>query len=185
MNTTNRKLAIGVLLVVVAAGALFLLLRSRAPQPLEIGDKAIDFTVPRLGSGEVALKDYRHRVVVVNFWATWCPPCVEETPSLEKFAEQAKPYGVEVIGVSIDQDDAALRKFVRDYQLTYPIGRDPYQTVAGRYGTHLFPETYIVSRDGRVADKIISNFDWEDPRMLAYVRELAQPGKAEAGVPAR
>ena len=165
----------------VGAGILFSLLGSRPTRPLEIGDKATDFTVPGPDSGEVALASYRHRVVVVHFWATWCPPCVEETPSLEKFAEQVKPYGVDVIAVSVDQDKAALDKFIRDYRLTYPVGRDPYQTLAWRYGTHLFPESYVISRDGRVAEKIIGATDWQDPRLIAFVRELAYPGNAEAG----
>ena len=182
MVITNRaKLGLAGLLIIAAGVTGFLLLRRRAPAPLELGDKAIAFSVPRLDGGEIALKNYRGRVVLVNFWATWCPPCIEETPSLEKFAEQVKPYGVDVIGVSVDQDPAALAKFIHDYHLTFPIGRDPKQTLSWRYGTHLFPETYIIGRDGRVASKIISNIDWEDPRIISYVRDLAHPGEANSG----
>jgi len=174
MVITNRaRLGLGALLVAVAGSAAFFLLRSSAAAPLEIGDKAIDFTVPQLDAGEIALENYRQHVVLVNFWATWCPPCVEETPSLEKFAEQVKPYGIDVIGISVDEDPAVLEKFIRDYHLTYPIGRDPDRALSWRYGTRQFPETYIIGLDGRVASKIISNTDWEDPRMIAFVRDLA------------
>jgi len=178
--TDRAKLGLGVLLIIAAGVTGFFRLRRSTPAPLEIGDQAVDFTVPRFEAGEIALKDYRHRVVLVNFWATWCPPCIEETPSLEKFAEQVKPYGIDVIGVSVDQDPAALAKFIRDYHLTYPIGRDSQQTLSWRYGTHLFPETYIIGRDGRVASKIISNIDWEDPRIISFVRDLAHPGQANS-----
>jgi cytochrome c biogenesis protein CcmG, thiol:disulfide interchange protein DsbE len=178
MIITNRaRLGLGGLLLIAVGVTGFFLLRRAAPVPLELGDKAVDFTVPRLDGGEIALRNYRGHVVLVNFWATWCPPCIEETPSLEKFAEQVKPYGVDVIGVSVDQDPAALAKYIKDYHLTYPIGRDPSQALAWRYGTRLWPETYIIGRDGRVASKIISNTDWEDPRMISFVRELAEGSK--------
>jgi len=176
MIITNRaKLGLGVLLMVAVGIAALFILRRGGSAPLAIGDQALDFTVPRLGAGEIELKNYRNHVVLVNFWATWCPPCIEETPSLEKFAEQVKPYGVDVIGVSVDQDPAALAKFIQDYHLTYPIGRDPNRTLSWRYGTRQFPETYIIGRDGRVASKIISNIDWGDPRIISYVRDLAHP----------
>jgi len=184
MVVSNRGLGLAVLLTVAAGAGCFFLIRRAAPAPLEIGDPAVDFTLPRLDSGEIALKDYRHHVIVVNFWATWCPPCIEETPSLEKFAEQVKPYGVDVIGVSVDQDPEALEKFIRDYHLTYPIGRDPNRTLSLRYGTRQFPETYIISRDGRVTSKIISNIDWQDPRIISFVRDLAHPGDATANAAA-
>ena len=115
---------------------------------------------------------------MLNFWATWCPPCVEETPSLERFAEKAKPLGVVVLGVSVDTDLEALQKFVADYHLTFPIARDPSRALPARYGTFQFPETYILDRNGRVAEKIISNDDWDDPRMLSFVEALARPGQA-------
>jgi len=117
---------------------------------------------------------------VLNFWATWCPPCVTETPSLEDFAKRVKPLGVEVVGASEDTDPAALTAFIAKYGLTYTIAHDPGRALATRYGTLQFPETYIIDKDGRLAEKIISNTDWDDPRMLAYVRELAQPDRTQA-----
>ena len=81
--------------------------------------------------------------------------------------------GVTVIGVSVDQDRAALEKFVSDYHMSYPIGLDPDRTLAARYGTFQFPETYIIDRNGRVAEKIIGAIDWQDPRILSFVETLA------------
>lgn len=177
---------IGAIGLVVAAGWLTYLAVGPEPQgPLEIGETAPDFTLPALPGGsppgeEIHLADYRGKVVVVNFWATWCPPCIEETPSLEKFAARMQKDGVTVIGVSVDLYPSAIEKFVTQYHLTYPIALDPGQTVSSRFGTFKFPETYILDRNGRLAEKIISSYDWQDPRMANFVEALAHPARAEA-----
>ncbi len=170
---SKSKLAKILLLVVIAGGVTWLALRSRAPHPVAIGERAPDFALPALASGSIALRDFHRQVVVVNFWATWCPPCVEEAPSLEKFADQMRARGVTVVGVSVDQDPQALARFVAKVPLTFPIARDPDRLISGRYGTYKFPESYIIDRDGRVAEKIIGPADWEDPRIITFVQELA------------
>src|SRR2546428_1100877 len=143
----------------VLGGAVFLVVRPRSPHAVEVGESAPRFDLPTLAEGPARLRDFHGQVVVLNFWATWCPPCVEETPSLEKFAEQMRPAGVTVIGVSVDQDKEAIEKFALAFHLTFSIARDPDQILAGRYGTFKFPETYILDRSGRVAEKIIGPTD--------------------------
>jgi cytochrome c biogenesis protein CcmG, thiol:disulfide interchange protein DsbE len=175
MSKAKRATLIGAVAVAAAVAAAFFVLR-RAPQSaVEVGQAAPDFTVPSFPSGQARFHDRRGRVVLVNFWATWCPPCVEESPSLQKFSELMRNQGVEVLGISVDQDPAALQKFIDQFHLTFTIGRDPNQKLAHRYGTFQFPETYIVDRDGRVAEKIIGPIDWQDPRIIAFVRNLANP----------
>lgn len=173
------KTARGVVFVLFLGGALAFYLGHRrdAQSAVEVGEAAPDFTLPGLSRGSQALSNYRQQVVILNFWATWCPPCVEETPSLEKFAAQTRPLGVTVIGVSVDLDRAALEKFVSDYHLSYPVALDPQRTLAARYGTFQFPETYIIDRNGRVAEKIVGPIDWQDPRIISFVESLA-PGAA-------
>ena len=168
------------LLALIVGATLYFALRQRPPQPVNVGDTAPDFTLPSLGAGSISLREHRRQVVLVNFWATWCPPCVEETPSLEKFAEQVRNQGVTVISVSVDQDGDTLQRFATEYHLSFAIARDPDQAVASRYGTFKFPETYILDRDGRVAEKVIGPADWQDPRILAFVQELAD-GSARSG----
>ena len=171
MSKTN---AVKVLVLLLILGVtVFLALRLRQPRPVDIGERAPDFTLPALAQAPLSLHDFQRRVVVLNFWATWCPPCVEETPSLEKFAEQMRPQGVAVMGVSVDQDVTALQTFVAQQHLSFPILRDPDQAVANHYGTFKFPETYIIDQDGKVAEKLIGAVDWQDPRLLAFVQELA------------
>jgi len=163
--------------VVAAAGVAAFLVAHRASRlgGIKVGQPAPPFTVPSFPSGQVSLHDRRGRVVLVNFWATWCPPCVDESPSLEKFGELMRNQGVEVLGISVDQDPAALQKFIDQFHLTFTIGRDPNQELAHRYGTFQYPETYILDREGRVAEKIIGPIDWQDPRIIAFVEDLANP----------
>ena len=181
----DKKLLTYAVPLLILGGVAWLALRPHGPRPVAIGENVPDFSLSAAagsanGTSPIRLDDYRGRVVVLNFWATWCPPCVEETPSLEAFSEKAKSLGVAVVGASVDQDPAALAAFISKYHLTYPIARDPSRALATRYGTLQFPETYIIDRHGRLAEKIISNTDWTDPRMLDFVRELAQPAQQRA-----
>jgi peroxiredoxin len=118
-------------------------------------------------------KDYSGQVVVLNFWATWCPPCVEETPSLVRFAEKMHQHGITVISVSVDADAKALQGFIAKYQIPYPVGRDPGRSLAASFGTSLFPETYIFDRRGLLAEKLANSADWDDPRIQSFVLDLA------------
>lgn len=172
--TKAKRIAVLAGSAAVAVGAAAFFVAHRAPQgAVEVGQSAPDFTVPALPNGEVKLRDRRgDRVILVNFWATWCPPCVDESPSLQKFAEQMRDQGVEVIGISVDQDPVALQNFIDRFGLTFTIGRDPNQKLAHRYGTFQYPETYIVDREGRVAEKIIGAIDWQDPRIISFVGSL-------------
>jgi peroxiredoxin len=171
MSKTNAVKA-GVLAVILA-GAIYFTIRQRQPRALAIGDSAPEFAVPAVPSGSLDLKAYRGQVVVLNLWATWCPPCVEETPSLEQFAERMRDHGVIVLSVSVDEDQEALQDFIQKYQISYPVGRDPDRSLSARYGTVQFPETYILDRRGLLAEKVIGATDWDDPRMQNFVLGLA------------
>ena len=178
--TSKRNLLLVLLAALILGGAVFLVVRRRPPRAVAVGELAPRFELPSLAEGPARLRDFHGQVVVLNFWATWCQPCVEETPSLEKFAEKMRPDGVAVIGVSVDQDQAALERFVLAQRLSFPIARDPEQVLSGRYGTFIFPETYILDRSGRVAEKIIGPIDWQDPRIIEFVRGLARPNERAA-----
>ena len=133
--------------------------------------------MPALPSGSLDLKNYRGQIVVLNLWATWCPPCVEETPSLEQFAEKMRDHGVVVLGISVDEDQKALQDFVQKNHISYPVGRDPDRSLSARYGTFQFPETYILDRRGLLAEKVVGATDWNDPRIQNFVLDLAGADK--------
>jgi peroxiredoxin len=157
----------------IVAATVALVVVSRPKPPVRVGGPAPNFTLPNLKGGAISLKDYRGRVVVLNFWATWCPPCVEEMPSLAAFAREMESAGVTVVGVSLDYDEDALRQFIEKHEVKFPIARDTQQRVSAQYGTFKYPETYIIDPDGNITDKLIGAINWQDPRILARVRGAA------------
>ena len=95
-------------------------------------------------------QDLRGKVVVLNFWATWCPPCVEETPSLNLLQQWIAPNGGVVLGVSLDEDQSAYENFLPSNNVGFPTYRDPSKQIAISYGTTMYPETYVIDRQGRI-----------------------------------
>jgi len=120
------------------------------------------------------LSDFRGQVVVLNFWATWCPPCVAEMPSLERIHQRFSARGLVVLGVSVDADNAEYENFLRTYKITFPNYRDPSKGIATRYGTFMYPETYIIDRQGRLVRKVIGAYEWDSPDILDYFNRLVE-----------
>jgi cytochrome c biogenesis protein CcmG/thiol:disulfide interchange protein DsbE len=133
-------------------------------RPPRIGVSAPDFTVQD-DERKVTLSKFRGQVVVLNFWATWCPPCVQETPSLIRMQQRFKDRGVVILAVSIDVDDAAYHRFLRDYHVDMLTVRDPDQKSPTLYGTHGWPETYIIDRNGVLRRKFVGPVDWNSPEV--------------------
>jgi peroxiredoxin len=155
-----------------AAAALALLLAAcnSGSRPPGVGGQAPDFTVND-GQRTVALHDLRGKVVVLNFWATWCPPCVQEMPSLAAMQERLRDRVV-VLAVSVDIDPAGYERFLRDRQITLLTVRDADQKSNTLYGTHKFPETYIIDREGKIRRKLLGAVDWNDTEMQNYLQSL-------------
>ncbi len=140
-------------------------------KPARIGSRAPDFVVQD-GDKKIALHDFKGKVVVLNFWATWCPPCVEEMPSLVSMQSKLKDRGVEVLAVSVDVDERAYQKFLRDHNVNLLTVRDPDQKSNVLYGTSMFPETYIIDRSGMVRRKFIGPVDWSQPEIVQYLTSM-------------
>jgi peroxiredoxin len=139
--------------------------------PTRIGSNAPDFSV-KDADRTVTLSQYRGQVVVLNFWATWCPPCIEETPSLVKMQNYLKDKGVVVVAVSIDEDDAAYHKFLKDYKVNLITVRDEARKAPSLYGTFGWPETFIIDRKGVLRRKFIGAVDWTSPEIVEYLTKL-------------
>ena len=135
------------------------------------GKKAPDFAL-QLNGREIHLSDLRGQVVVLNFWATWCPPCVDETPSLNQLQQVIAPRGGIVLGISEDQDPAAYAKFLQDQNVIFPTYDDTTTKIPGTYGTSMYPETYVIGRDGRIARKIVGEQDWQDPHLIESIEAV-------------
>jgi peroxiredoxin len=140
-------------------------------RPAHIGTSAPEFTVQD-SDRKVSLQEFRGKIVVLNFWATWCPPCVEEMPSLAQMQQRMKGKGVEVVAVSVDVDQGAYQNFLKSYKVDLLTVRDPEQKSNNLYGTFKFPETYIIDRQGVLRRKFIGPIDWGQPEILDYLAKL-------------
>ena len=178
----NRS-RVGVLLAAVAvfaAGiAVLAWLREPSRPSLRPGSAAPPFSLPFADGGSTSLEAFRGRVVFVNFWATWCAPCREEAPSLERLYRAARAEGFEGLGISVDseQDEAAVERFVRELGLTFPIPRDPHKRVYAAYQVSGVPETFLVDRQGRVLERFVGPQNWDDPRYLRAIRHALASGE--------
>jgi cytochrome c biogenesis protein CcmG, thiol:disulfide interchange protein DsbE len=132
---------------------------------------APDFTVQD-SQEKVTLSRYRGQVIVLNFWATWCAPCVEEIPSLVEMQRRMKSKGVTVIAVSVDVDENAYKQFVKDHDVNLLTIRDASQKTNQLYGTFKFPETYVVDRNGVMRRKFIGAVDWTAPDITEFLGKL-------------
>ena len=140
-------------------------------RPPRIGRAAKDFSVQD-SDRKVNLDQFKGQILVLNFWATWCPPCVEELPSLEVMQERMRGRGVVVLGVSIDVDENAYHHFIKERGVNFLTVRDPGQKVAAMYGTSGWPETYIIDRQGVIRRKFIGAVDWSSPEVMQFLSKL-------------
>lgn len=188
----RRRLALGLAaLIVVTAIAVAAVMRSPAPPaarvpsgPVETAIKELDLIRPsppkpaedfavRTPRGRTfRLSEQRGKIVFINFWATWCPPCIDETPSLVKMQTHLKDKGVVVLAVSIDADDAAYHKFLKDYSVNMITVRDEARKASSLYGTFGWPESYIIDRNGVIRRKFIGAVDWTSPEIVEYLTKL-------------
>jgi cytochrome c biogenesis protein CcmG/thiol:disulfide interchange protein DsbE len=110
--------------------------------------------------------------VVLNFWATWCPPCIEEMPSLVQMQRVMKQRGITVLAVSVDADQSDYQRFLRDHNVNLLAVRDGDQKSNALYGTFKFPETFVIDRKGIVRRKFIGAVDWTEPDVIEYLGKL-------------
>lgn len=135
-------------------------------------DRAPGFSLVNDQGIGVSLDDYEGKVVLLNFWATWCPPCIQEMPSLNATYERFREDGLVVLGISVDEDADEYSDFLRTAGVTFPTVRDPERTVSTRYGTMKYPESYLISRDRRVLRKYVGPEDWSRPEIANYLRSV-------------
>jgi cytochrome c biogenesis protein CcmG/thiol:disulfide interchange protein DsbE len=160
------RLGIGVLTVALVF-AIYIGMHERI---VVAGDSAPGFQITADNGKTVSLTDFGGKVLVLNFWASWCPPCVEETPSLSRFAAQYKDKGVVVLAVSVDRDEKAYRKFLEKYKPEFLTVRE--DKLHSDYGTFMYPETYIIDAKGKVVEKFAEEVDWTNPRVTQLINSL-------------
>jgi peroxiredoxin len=165
-----------IVLAVIAMVILFLLRQNNSylKFPLrETGQPAPNFSFPGLDGKMVSLSDHKGHVVLVNIWATWCPPCVDEMPSMEKLYRELKDEDFEILAVSIDAlGEKAVAPFMKKFKLSFPALMDPDGTIKTLYKTTGVPESFIINKDGILVEKIIGPRNWASPELVRYFRDL-------------
>jgi peroxiredoxin len=166
-------LAILAAAIVLFFALVFMKAGSNRTKIITEGDRAPEFSLSSVDGRTMRLSGLRGKVVMVHFWATWCPPCVEEMPTLDRLYRELAGKDFELLAVSVDESGASgIVPFLQRNRLSLPVFLDPDHAVAKSYGTFKFPETYILDRNGIVRYKVIGARDWNEPAVLQGLREL-------------
>jgi cytochrome c biogenesis protein CcmG/thiol:disulfide interchange protein DsbE len=182
--TARHQWSIVALIVVVLGGGLFVASRMLGDQlyPVSVGSKAPQFHAATVDSvpHTQTLADYKGQVVLLNIWGTFCLPCRDEMPAIEKLHQAMAAQGLKVVAVSIDDPgfEQKIRAFVKEFGLTFQILYDPSGRIVNDYQTTGVPETFVIARDGVIRKKVIGASDWNSATNRALIAQLlAEPGK--------
>jgi cytochrome c biogenesis protein CcmG/thiol:disulfide interchange protein DsbE len=169
------KAATGVLLVALALVIVY----SVQDHVVGVGDTAPDFRVKTESGAVITPREFGGKVLILNFWASWCTPCIQEMPSLNRIQQMFASQGLVVLGVNVDSKEELYRNMLKRFQITFQTVRDPEENINYRYGTYKIPESYIIDRNGKVVQKYAGlpevNGEWKvwtDPQIVSYVRSL-------------
>ena len=165
--------------IVLVGGSVYLVSTSSSRPPSEwvksvvVGDLAPDFQLEDTKGNKVTLSDLRGKVVLVNFWATWCPPCIEEMPSMERLNEVIAGDDFVMLAINTEENGrSVVPAFLEKTPYTFPILYDDKGVVQKSYGVFKFPESFIIRKDGTVAEKIIGPLDWSSLKTITYLKGL-------------
>ena len=169
----KRAAACGLVAVFAAIVATAAIAGRGELKPAKGGIVAGDFVSQDLQGKTQRFATYRGKVVLLNFWATWCPPCREEMPAMEQLYRAYKDRGLIVLAVSLDQAPVAtVRDFAEQLKLTFPVWHDRDGLVGRQYSVPGVPTSYLVGRDGRMAWRMLGEYDWFGPEARAAVERL-------------
>jgi len=136
--------------------------------------EAPDFEVRTLDGGSLRLRDFRGQVVFLNFWATWCVPCRREMPAMEKLYREFRDQGFTIVALDLNEPTAAVRAFVKELGLTFPVGIDPAMVNFAVYGGRALPTSYLIGRDGKILGMVIGPREWDSQDARAYIKSLVE-----------
>jgi cytochrome c biogenesis protein CcmG, thiol:disulfide interchange protein DsbE len=179
MSHSKADLAIKGAIAALLVALGFVVVWSMQEHIVGVGDTAPNFNITTTAGDQMTPRNFGGKVLVLNFWASWCTPCIEEAPSLEEFSRTFKDSGVVVLGVSVDRNEQLYQNFVKRFGVSYPQARDPQENLSYRYGTYKIPESYIIDRNGKVVRKYAGlperdgqAISWMDPELVGFVKSL-------------
>ena len=172
MKTAKLDRFLQISIVFLLGVFVFVLYRSMHETVVAVGDTAPDFSITADNGKTITPTNFGGKLLILNFWATWCPPCIQEMPSLDRLQRTFAGRGLVVVGVSVDKDEKAYRDFLSRVNVAFLTARDPEQKVNSQYGTVQYPESYIIDSNGKVVEKIVGMALWTDERMMNRVQSL-------------
>src|SRR5471030_917424 len=170
MQSVKTETILRAAISLLVAALVFVIYAGIHERVVVAGDTAPEFTITADNGRTVSVPGFGGKLLILNFWASWCPPCVEETPSLSQFAQAYEGKGVVVMGVSVDKDEKLYRAFLQKFHPGFLTARD--RKIHEDYGTFAYPETYIIDSQGKVLRKIAEAVDWTNPEMTKFIDSL-------------
>ena len=145
------------------------LLKSLRITPPSIWIKAHDFNGELNDGSNINLKDYHHRFVLLNFWATWCVPCLKEMPDLEKAYQKLGSKKLIVLAVGMGEDKSSISRFSKKHEFTFPMIADTTLEIARLYGVENIPITYLINPEGVIIGRALGIRDWASPKLIDFL----------------
>jgi thiol-disulfide isomerase/thioredoxin len=164
----NTLIGLLAALTLALAGVVIASLRDTSAK---VGGEAPTFTITTDQGSKITPDSFGGRLLVLNFWATWCAPCVQEIPSLNLFQQKYAGKGVVVVAISVDKNPDKYKAFLEKIPVSFSTARDPGADISNQYGTFQYPETYLI-KDGRVMHKYGNAENWTDDDITHYVESL-------------
>lgn len=140
------------------------------PEPIELPD----FTLPALNGADLKQSDFTGTVTILNFWATWCPPCIKEMPSIQKLHEQMKGTSFRVVAISVGEKRKTVEDFIAKNKYTFPVYLDEQGVLGASFASQGIPSTYIMDKSGKIVAGTVGSREYDDPALIAILKAMAQ-----------
>ncbi|MCH7645679.1 MAG: TlpA family protein disulfide reductase [Nitrospinae bacterium] len=182
-SASRARLAL-VVVAILATVAIVLVLKwpdTEVFQPMGKGIKAQDFAFKTIEGETVALEDFRGQVVLINIWATWCVPCRDEMPSLERLYNHLRGRRFVILAISIDRNAQSVKFFKDEFDLPFPILLDPRGRITRLYGTNGVPESFLIDGSGVITERVIGGRNWADEVTVQRIVKLVEQAEGASG----
>ncbi|SEA48564.1 Peroxiredoxin [Desulfuromusa kysingii] len=170
-----RRFAITIFLLLLVGFVGYVMTNLPHATSVAPGDTAPALTLENTKGQKISLSDLQGKIVMINFWATWCPPCIEEMPSMQRLYDAMQGDDFVMLAINTEENGrSVVPEFLNKTSYTFPVLYDDQGEVQKKYGVYKFPETFIINKDGTIAQRIIGSLDWSSSKAIAYLKDLSK-----------